>query len=45
MNLSMQLNQEHHKTIVCVTHNEIMLKQNKSLIKMEDGRISSDATV
>ncbi|MCK4848389.1 MAG: ATP-binding cassette domain-containing protein, partial [Candidatus Heimdallarchaeota archaeon] len=45
MNLLMQLNQEQHKTIVCVTHDEIMLKPNMRLIKMEDGRIISDSPV
>ncbi len=45
MSLLMQLNQEHNKTIVCVTHDEIMLKPNMRLIKMEDGRIISDAMV
>ena len=41
----MELNQKHRKTIVCVTHDEAMLKPNMRLIKMEDGRITSDATL
>ncbi len=45
MSLLMQLNQEHNKTIVCVTHDEVMLKPNMRLIKMEDGRIISDGMV
>ena len=45
MKLLMRLNQEHNKTIVCVTHDEIMLKPSMRLIKMEDGRIVSDAMV
>ena len=45
MRLLMRLNQEHHKTIVCVTHDEIMLKSEMRLLKMEDGRIVSDSPV
>jgi putative ABC transport system ATP-binding protein len=45
MNLLMQLNQIHRKTIVCVTHDEAVLKPNMRLIKMEDGRIVSDSTI
>ncbi|PWI46621.1 macrolide ABC transporter ATP-binding protein [Candidatus Heimdallarchaeota archaeon B3_Heim] len=42
MSLLMQMNEELHKTIVCVTHDEAMLKPNIRLIKMEDGKIISD---
>ena len=45
MNLLMELNQVHQKTIVCVTHDEAMLKPSMRLIKMEDGRIISDSTL
>lgn len=36
------LNQEHNKTIICVTHDEEMLKTGMRLIRMDDGRIISD---
>ena len=45
MKLLFRLNKEHHKTIVCVTHVEIMLKPEMRLLKMEDGRIISDSPV
>ena len=45
MNLLMELNQVHQKTIICVTHDEAMLKANMRLIKMEDGKIISDTTL
>ncbi|MFX1282064.1 MAG: ABC transporter ATP-binding protein [Promethearchaeota archaeon] len=43
MTLLRDLNQTHRKTIVCVTHDEEMLKPGMRLIKMEDGRIISDS--
>jgi putative ABC transport system ATP-binding protein len=45
MRLLLRLNQEQHKTIVCVTHDEIMLKPTMRLLKMEDGLIISDSPV
>ncbi len=42
MNLIESLNKSHGKTIICVTHDENMLKPGMRLIKMEDGRIISD---
>lgn len=43
MTLLRSLNQTHKKTIVCVTHDEEMLKAGMRLIKMEDGHIISDS--
>lgn len=43
MTLLRSLNQSHKKTIVCVTHDEGMLKTGMRLIKMEDGYIISDS--
>jgi len=43
MTLLRSLNQTHKKTIVCVTHDEEMLKAGMRLIKMEDGYIISDS--
>ena len=43
MTLLRSLNQKHKKTIVCVTHDEEMLKAGMRLIKMEDGYIISDS--
>ena len=43
MALLRDLNQTHRKTIVCVTHDEEMLKTGMRLIKMEDGHIISDS--
>jgi len=42
MQLLLTLNQVHGKTIICVTHDEEMLKPGMRLIKMEDGFISDD---
>ena len=43
INLLIELNKVHGKTIICVTHDEEMLKSGMRLLKMEDGRIISDA--
>ncbi len=43
MELIESLNKFHGKTIVCVTHDENMLKPGMRLIKMEDGHIISDS--
>ncbi|UCG04708.1 MAG: ABC transporter ATP-binding protein [Candidatus Heimdallarchaeota archaeon] len=43
MSLLSSLNKTHKKTIVCVTHDEEMLKTGMRLIKMEDGYIISDS--
>ncbi|MHA2248126.1 MAG: ABC transporter ATP-binding protein [Candidatus Hodarchaeales archaeon] len=43
MALLKSLNQTHRKTIICVTHDEEMLKTGMRLIKMEDGHIISDS--
>jgi putative ABC transport system ATP-binding protein len=43
MTLLRSLNQRYGKTIVCVTHDEEMLKAGMRLIKMEDGYIVSDS--
>ncbi|MFX0084734.1 MAG: ABC transporter ATP-binding protein [Candidatus Hodarchaeota archaeon] len=43
MELIESLNKSQGKTIVCVTHDENMLKSGMRLIKMEDGRIISDS--
>ena len=43
MGLIESLNKIHGKTIVCVTHDENMLKPGMRLIKMEDGYIISDS--
>jgi ABC-type lipoprotein export system ATPase subunit len=37
-----KLNPEYNKTIVCVTHDEEMLKPGMRLIRMDDGHIISD---
>ncbi|MFX0184412.1 MAG: ABC transporter ATP-binding protein [Candidatus Hodarchaeota archaeon] len=42
MQLLLTLNQVHGKTIICVTHDEEMLKPGMRLIKMEDGFITDD---
>lgn len=42
MALISELNQIHNKTIICVTHDEEMLKPGMRLIHMDDGRIISD---
>ncbi|MHA2306913.1 MAG: ABC transporter ATP-binding protein, partial [Candidatus Hodarchaeales archaeon] len=42
MDLIESLNKTHGKTIICVTHDENMLKPGMRLVKMEDGRIVSD---
>ncbi|MFX0051935.1 MAG: ABC transporter ATP-binding protein [Candidatus Hermodarchaeota archaeon] len=42
MQLLFSLNQDHGKTIICVTHDEEMLKPGMRLIKMEDGFIIED---
>ena len=42
MDLIESLNKTQGKTIICVTHDENMLKHGMRLIKMEDGRIISD---
>ncbi|UCE13093.1 MAG: ABC transporter ATP-binding protein, partial [Candidatus Heimdallarchaeota archaeon] len=43
MALLRTLNEKHGKTIVCVTHDEEMLRPGMRLIKMEDGRILADS--
>ena len=43
MELLRSLKQVHKKTIICVTHDEEMLKSGMRLIKMEDGYIISDS--
>jgi putative ABC transport system ATP-binding protein len=43
MDLIESLNKSHGKTIVCVSHDENMLKPGMRLIKMEDGHIISDS--
>ena len=43
MNLLIELNKVHGKTIICVTHDEEMLKSGMRLLKMEDGKIISDS--
>ena len=43
MDLIESLNRSHGKTIVCVSHDENMLKPGMRLIKMEDGHIISDS--
>jgi putative ABC transport system ATP-binding protein len=40
--LLINLNKIHGKTIICVTHDEEMLKSGMRLLKMDDGRIISD---
>ncbi len=40
-----KLNQEYGKTIICVTHDEEMLKPGMRLIRMDDGRIISDTSL
>jgi putative ABC transport system ATP-binding protein len=45
MELLMNLNTEHGKTIICVTHDEVMLKPTMRLLKMEDGYIISDTYI
>jgi putative ABC transport system ATP-binding protein len=45
MELLLNLNQKHHKTIICVTHDEVMLKPTMRLLKMEDGHIISDSYI
>lgn len=42
MALISELNQRHNKTIICVTHDEELLKPGMRLIRMDDGRIISD---
>jgi putative ABC transport system ATP-binding protein len=42
MSIISKLNQEHGKTIICVSHDEDMLKPGMRLIRMEDGQIISD---
>lgn len=42
MALISELNQHHNKTIICVTHDEELLKPGMRLIRMDDGRIISD---
>ena len=42
MDLIESVNKINGKTIICVTHDENMLKPGMRLIKMEDGRIISD---
>ncbi len=42
MSLLREMNEEHQKTIVCVSHDEAMLKPNMRIIEMEDGKIISD---
>ncbi|MHA2225577.1 MAG: ABC transporter ATP-binding protein [Candidatus Hodarchaeales archaeon] len=42
MTLLLSLNQSFGKTIICVTHDEEMLKPGMRLIKMDDGHIISD---
>ncbi|MFW9991377.1 MAG: ABC transporter ATP-binding protein [Candidatus Odinarchaeota archaeon] len=42
INLMFELNQQHGKTVVCVTHDEEMLKPGMRIIRMEDGRIITD---
>ena len=42
MEIITMLNQKHDKTIICVTHDEEMLKPGMRLIRMDDGRIISD---
>jgi putative ABC transport system ATP-binding protein len=38
-----QLNKKHGKTIICVTHDEVMLESGMRLITMDDGRIVDDS--
>jgi putative ABC transport system ATP-binding protein len=38
-----KLNQEYQKTIICVTHDEEMLRKGMRLLRMEDGFIVSDS--
>ncbi|MHA2237024.1 MAG: ABC transporter ATP-binding protein [Candidatus Hodarchaeales archaeon] len=45
MELLLNLNQENQKTIICVTHDEVMLKKSMRLLKMEDGHIISDSYI
>lgn len=45
MKLLLDLNQKQQKTIICVTHDEIMLKPTMRLLKMEDGHIISDSYI
>ncbi|MHA2247524.1 MAG: ABC transporter ATP-binding protein [Candidatus Hodarchaeales archaeon] len=45
MALITKLNQEHNKTILCVTHDEEMLKPGMRLLRMDDGRIISDTNL
>jgi len=42
MQLLINLNKIHGKTVICVTHDEEMLKTGMRLIKMEDGKIIDD---
>jgi len=42
MELITLLNKNQNKTIVCVSHDEEMLKPGMRLIRMDDGRIISD---
>ena len=45
MKLLLNLNKEHEKTIICVTHDEVMLKPTMRLLKMDDGHIISDTYI
>ena len=42
MSIISKLNKVHDKTIICVSHDEDMLKPGMRLIRMEDGQIISD---
>ena len=42
MDIITKLNKEHNKTIICVTHDEDILKPGMRLIRMDDGHIISD---
>ena len=45
MELLLNLNLDHQKTIICVTHDEVMLKKSMRLLKMDDGHIISDSSI
>lgn len=45
MALINKLNEDHGKTIICVTHDDEMLKPGMRLIRTDDGRIVSDTNL
>ncbi|MHA1944628.1 MAG: ABC transporter ATP-binding protein [Candidatus Hodarchaeales archaeon] len=42
MEIITKLNSDHNKTVICVTHDEEILKPGMRLIRMDDGHIISD---